>query len=294
MMRVRIPGGQLAADQLRAIAEASPRSTAATWPTSPTGRTSSSTGSGSRTSRPSGSGWTRSACPASRPAATCRATSSAARWRASTPPRSWTPRGAAGDRGGRDQQPGPDQPAAQVQDRDLRLREPVHRARGQRRLLRRRHRAGRHARLRPVGRRRPVHQPDAGASGSAPSCRPTGCRRSGPASPALFRDYGYRRLRSRARLKFLVADWGAERFREVLETRVPRRERAGRRAGAARAVRPGSRDHIGVHRQRDGRYYVGVAPHTGRTSGTQLWQVADLAEALRLRPGPAPRSSRSC
>src|SRR5215469_2214713 len=34
---------------------------------------------------------------------------------------------------------------------------------------------------------------------------------------SLFRDYGYRRLRSRARLKFLVADWGAERFREVLE-----------------------------------------------------------------------------
>src|SRR5439155_905456 len=32
----------------------------------------------------------------------------------------------------------------------------------------------------------------------------------------LFRDYGYRRLRSRARLKFLVADWGAERFQEVL------------------------------------------------------------------------------
>jgi sulfite reductase (ferredoxin) len=34
-----------------------------------------------------------------------------------------------------------------------------------------------------------------------------------------------------------------------------------------------------VHRQRNGLYYVGVAPHTGRTSGTQLWQVADLAEA---------------
>ncbi|MFZ0158483.1 MAG: nitrite/sulfite reductase, partial [Kineosporiaceae bacterium] len=33
----------------------------------------------------------------------------------------------------------------------------------------------------------------------------------------LFRDHGYRRLRSRARLKYLVADWGAERFREVLE-----------------------------------------------------------------------------
>ena len=33
----------------------------------------------------------------------------------------------------------------------------------------------------------------------------------------IFRDYGYRRLRSRARLKFLVSDWGPERFREVLE-----------------------------------------------------------------------------
>ncbi len=34
---------------------------------------------------------------------------------------------------------------------------------------------------------------------------------------SVFRDYGYRRLRSRARLKFLVADWGVEKFREVLE-----------------------------------------------------------------------------
>ena len=33
----------------------------------------------------------------------------------------------------------------------------------------------------------------------------------------IFRDYGYRRLRHRARLKFLVADWGVEKFREVLE-----------------------------------------------------------------------------
>jgi sulfite reductase (ferredoxin) len=94
---------------------------------------------------------------------------------------------------------------------------------------------------------------------------------------SLFRDYGYRRLRSRARLKFLVADWGAARFREVLE-----REYLGRALtdGTAPPVpAPGSRDHLGAHRQRDGLYYVGVAPHTGRTSGTQLWQLADLAEA---------------
>lgn len=31
----------------------------------------------------------------------------------------------------------------------------------------------------------------------------------------IFRDYGYRRLRTKARLKFLVSDWGAEKFRQV-------------------------------------------------------------------------------
>jgi sulfite reductase (ferredoxin) len=94
----------------------------------------------------------------------------------------------------------------------------------------------------------------------------------------IFRDYGYRRLRSRARLKFLVADWGAERFRQVLE-----REYLGAALPDGPPPPPppsGSRDHVGVHRQRDGLCYVGVAPHTGRTSGTQLWQVADLAESL--------------
>lgn len=34
---------------------------------------------------------------------------------------------------------------------------------------------------------------------------------------SIFRDYGYRRLRNKARLKFLVADWGVEKFRQVLE-----------------------------------------------------------------------------
>ena len=43
---------------------------------------------------------------------------------------------------------------------------------------------------------------------------------------SVFRDYGYRRLRSRARLKFLVADWGVEKFREVLEDEVPRTARS--------------------------------------------------------------------
>ena len=92
---------------------------------------------------------------------------------------------------------------------------------------------------------------------------------------SVFRDYGYRRSRNRARLKFLVADWGAEKFREVLETEYlggPLPD------GPPPAPPAGPRDHVGVHRQRDGRFYVGAALPVGRTSGTQLARVAELAE----------------
>jgi sulfite reductase (ferredoxin) len=91
----------------------------------------------------------------------------------------------------------------------------------------------------------------------------------------IFRDYGYRRLRSRARLKFLVQDWGVEKFREVLEKEYLGRELVSCESPASPV---GHRDHIGVHEQKDGRFYVGVAPTAGRVSGTLLIQLADLIE----------------
>ena len=94
---------------------------------------------------------------------------------------------------------------------------------------------------------------------------------------SIFRDYGYRRLRNRARLKFLVADWGAEKFRQVLEDEYLKRKLTDGPAPADPTSR--WRDHIGVHRQKDGRYYVGFAPRVGRVDGTVLTKVADLAEA---------------
>jgi sulfite reductase (ferredoxin) len=92
---------------------------------------------------------------------------------------------------------------------------------------------------------------------------------------SVFRDYGYRRLRHRARLKFLVADWGPERFREVLE-----RDYLGYPLAdgpAPKAPGSGQRDHVGIHKQRDGRYYVGFAPRVGRMSADSLALVASLA-----------------
>ncbi|MDN3256454.1 sulfite reductase SirA [Streptomyces sp. MA25(2023)] len=94
---------------------------------------------------------------------------------------------------------------------------------------------------------------------------------------SIFRDYGYRRLRNRARLKFLVADWGAEKFRQVLEDEYLKRKLTDGPAPADPTSR--WRDHIGVHRQKDGRYYVGFAPRVGRVDGTTLTKIADLAES---------------
>jgi sulfite reductase (ferredoxin) len=91
----------------------------------------------------------------------------------------------------------------------------------------------------------------------------------------LFRDYGYRRLRHRARIKFLVADWGPEKFREVLEKEYLGYALPDGPAPAAPAQ--GIRDHVGVHQQRDGNYYVGFAPTVGRLSADALDVIAELA-----------------
>jgi sulfite reductase (ferredoxin) len=93
---------------------------------------------------------------------------------------------------------------------------------------------------------------------------------------SIFRDYGYRRLRSRARLKFLVQDWGVERFREVLESEYLHRRLVDCDSPPVPA-RTG--DHIGVTEQKDGRFLVGVAPTVGRVDGATLTRLAEIAEA---------------
>ncbi|MFE7400936.1 nitrite/sulfite reductase [Streptomyces sp. NPDC057557] len=93
----------------------------------------------------------------------------------------------------------------------------------------------------------------------------------------IFRDYGYRRLRTRARLKFLMADWGPAKFRQVLEDEYLKRPLVDGPAPAEPSSR--WRDHIGVHRQKDGRFYLGFAPRVGRVDGSTLAKIADLAAA---------------
>ena len=91
---------------------------------------------------------------------------------------------------------------------------------------------------------------------------------------SVFRDYGYRRLRSKARLKFLIKDWGIEKFRLVLETEYLKRPLID---GPAPEPVKHPIDHVGVQRLKNGLNALGVAPIAGRVSGTILTAVADLS-----------------
>lgn len=89
----------------------------------------------------------------------------------------------------------------------------------------------------------------------------------------VFREWGYRRARNRARLKFLMRDWGPEKFRAVLEDTMgfELEDLTGPPA------RTGDRDHLGVHQQKDGTYYVGFSPKAGRIWGHQIRALARLS-----------------
>jgi sulfite reductase (ferredoxin) len=92
---------------------------------------------------------------------------------------------------------------------------------------------------------------------------------------SVFRDYGYRRQRNHARLKFLMADWGPAKYREVLEKEYLGR---GLPDGPPPPDSPAHRDHTGVAAQQDGLLAVGATTKSGRTSGTALRTLAALAE----------------
>src|SRR4051812_36837671 len=92
----------------------------------------------------------------------------------------------------------------------------------------------------------------------------------------IYRDEGKRTKRTRARIKFLVDEWGVERLRGEVERRLGRE--------LCRSVEPAApldphRDHLGVHPQvQHGRYYVGGTTLRGRFLADQMIGVADIAE----------------
>lgn len=91
----------------------------------------------------------------------------------------------------------------------------------------------------------------------------------------IFRDYGYREKRHHARLKFLVADWGAEKFLEKLSELIGDMPSRGedKIAGWHAAY------FDGVHPQKQsGLSYVGLNVPIGRLSGSEFLELARLAD----------------
>jgi sulfite reductase (ferredoxin) len=89
----------------------------------------------------------------------------------------------------------------------------------------------------------------------------------------LFRDHGNRADRKRARIKYLVHDWGVERFRTVLAGYL----------GPLTPPRPvevsGFELHLGWHPQGDGKWYYGLSVENGRVKDDGSLR---LRSALRL------------
>jgi sulfite reductase beta subunit-like hemoprotein len=92
----------------------------------------------------------------------------------------------------------------------------------------------------------------------------------------IFRDEGNRTKRTRARIKFLVDEWGVERIRAEVERRLGRSFPAS--VEPADPVDP-HRDHLGIHPQvQPGLYYLGATTLRGRFTGDQMIAVADIAD----------------
>lgn len=91
----------------------------------------------------------------------------------------------------------------------------------------------------------------------------------------LFRDFGYRQKRTHARLKFLVADWGPEKFKEELVQLVGELE-----AGGEDLTKGWNGGYFyGLHEQRQpGLYYAGLSVPVGRMNAEELIELARLAD----------------
>jgi ferredoxin-nitrite reductase len=91
----------------------------------------------------------------------------------------------------------------------------------------------------------------------------------------VFRDHGLREQRTRARLKWLIAEWGEQRLRQAVADQIGFPLLG---AGEPLTTRVAG-DHLGIHHQRQaGLKYIGLHVPVGRITADQLGGLARLAE----------------
>jgi ferredoxin-nitrite reductase len=92
----------------------------------------------------------------------------------------------------------------------------------------------------------------------------------------VYRDHGPRINRQKARLMWLIDEWGMETFRAEVENVFGKTLLS---AAAEDAIDWDKRDHIGVHaQQQPGLSYIGLHVPVGRLSAQDMFDVARLAD----------------
>ncbi|EFW91112.1 ferredoxin-nitrite reductase [Haladaptatus paucihalophilus DX253] len=101
----------------------------------------------------------------------------------------------------------------------------------------------------------------------------------------LYHEEGNRQNRRKNRGRFFVDDWGTDAIREELAERVEfpllhagTDLRAQYTFNAGRPDERGKHDHVGIHEQADGDYYVGLNVPVGRVTADEAIELADLAD----------------
>lgn len=90
----------------------------------------------------------------------------------------------------------------------------------------------------------------------------------------IHRDYGNRESKAKARFKWLLEEWGLEKFRNVLESKLGRRLES-----YDGPVFTKHEEHAGVQPQKqNGYYYVNIPVLGGVLSAEQMLSLADLAD----------------
>lgn len=97
----------------------------------------------------------------------------------------------------------------------------------------------------------------------------------------VFIEHGNRSDRKKARLKYLLGDWGHDGFMAKVQECVPGLLRPAADYALTTPTEIDRYAHIGAHAQRqDGLYYLGVGVPVGKLTTEQMQGLADIAETF--------------